>query len=107
MFHAVFRRNDIGHAAAAVDVVHHEGGAHWYLQQQTVGAGHLAPIAAAVEVADSAALQVPLRTDLHLSRVVAAKEAAYLELGTAGIGETQVNTHVVLDTVVGQQIRGT
>ena len=89
------QRSHVGHAAAAIYVIHDDGGAFGYLQEQTVVVGHVALVAAAVEVAHLAALQVPAGMDGHLGHVVAAKEPAYLELVAAGMREACVDAHVL------------
>ena len=94
----------VGHTAAAIEVIHDEGGCRGDLQQQTVGARHGTLVTAAVEVTDLTTLQVPGGTDGHLGQVVAAEEAANLEGTAAGERETGVDAHVKLEAVHRQQL---
>ena len=66
----------------------------------------MALVAAAVEVAHLAALQVPAGMDGHLGHVVAAKEPAYLELVAAGMREACIDAHV-LEASGEEQVLGT
>ena len=55
---------------------------------------HSPLVATAVKVTYLAALQVPLGLDGHLRQIIAAEETAYLELVTAGLGESGVDAHI-------------
>ena len=106
---AVHRRPHVGHTATAIDILNlkfvldglflciRQSGRHFGvdLQQQTLGAGHITLVAAAVEISDSAALQVPCRHDVHLGKVVAAEETTNLVFITLYEGEQVVDAHLL------------
>ena len=93
------------HAAAAEHLVHLErlGRVGVDVEYQSVGAYHVALVAAGVEVTDESALQVPRRADAHGSLVVAAEEAAYLEGVARRLCEARVVAHLI-DALGGEEL---
>ena len=63
--------------------------------------GHCSQVTTTIEVTNQTAFQFPCRTDGHLGLVVTTEETTNLEGITAGIRETGVNVHLVLETIVG------
>ena len=92
----------ISHTATAIDVVNLHV---WRSQCQmnTRLAGHGTLVTAAINIPDLAAFQSPNRTDGHLGLVVATKQATNLVVTTARIREAGVDSHLNLETIVGQQ----
>ena len=69
-------RTNIGHSATAIEIlnVYLRGRAN--SQEKSLWTRHCTLVTTAVEVADDTGLQVPYRTNLHLSLVVAAKDTS-------------------------------
>ena len=76
---SIHLRTDIGHTAAAIEIVDDNPGVFLDIQEQTLRTGHLTLVTTAVEVTDDAVLQVPYRADGHFSLVVAAKDTGEVE----------------------------
>ena len=87
----------------AIDAFNHHSFT-FNLHEQTLRAGHTSLVTTTIEVTDFTLLQVPARTDSHISLVVTAKEASYLVGITARIREGGVDVHPVLKTVVVQHL---
>ena len=68
----------------AINVINHHS-CTFNLHEQSFRTGHTALITTSIEVADLTLLQVPSRTDSHISLVVTAEETTYLVFVTAGI----------------------
>ena len=102
-WYGVNRRYHIGHTASTIHVVDHKLRSV-DAQEDTIRMGHIAPITTAVKVAHLTPHKLPCRTDSHRCLVVATKQATYLESITAGIRETRVDTHLLLEAVFGQQL---
>ena len=96
------KRTHIRLATTAIDVINLHSLA-FDLQEQTLWSGHTSLIATTIEVADLTFLQIPSRTDGHISLVITAKQTSYLESITAGIRESGIDTHLVLKAIVSQQ----
>ena len=88
--HTVAHRTHVGHAAAAIGVGHFDSGGLRYLEQDARIVGHVALVAAAVQVTDLAGTQVPCRDDGHLGLVVAAEDTQKVVAGLKG-GEVQTH----------------
>ena len=103
---AVHRWLHVCHTATAIQVINDKAGVVLDFKQQTRRRGHSTTVTTAIEVTHLTRQQVPRRTDVHLSLVVATKEAAYLIGTTAGLREGGVDTHL-LEAGVGEQVDGT
>ena len=97
------QRTYIGHTAAAIKVVNYDSRSGIYIYKDTLRAGHTALVTAAVEVTYKTVLQMPGGTYLHIGLVVTAKQTSNLELITAGLGVTGVDTHC-LEAPGGEQL---
>ena len=102
----IHRRFHVCHTATAIQVINDEAGVILNFKEQTLRRGHRAAVTTTIEVANLTRQQVPRRTDVHLSLIVATKEAAYLISTTTWLREAEVNAHL-LEALVGQQVNGT
>ena len=76
---AISHRTDIGHTAAAIDIINLDGGVRPDFQQQAFWACHSTLITTTIEIPDFSCLEVPRWTNGHISLIVTAKHATYLE----------------------------
>ena len=72
-------RTDIGHTAAAIEIVDNDLGLFLDIQEQALRTGHRTLVTTAIEVTDDTILQIPYRADFHFSLVVAAKDTGEVE----------------------------
>ena len=86
-------RTDVCHTTTAIEVVNKDFGISHYLYQQALGTGHSTLVTSAVEVVHLTRLEVPRRTDVHLSLVIATKDAVELEVSETRIGMGKVESH--------------
>ena len=99
----VIQRLHIRLTTTAKDVIDRHAST-FYFQQQTFWTGHTSLITTTIEVADPTFLQIPSRTDGHVSLIVTTKQSTNLVGITAGVGEGSVNAHLFFEAVVGQQL---
>ena len=74
--------HDICHTTTTIDIVNDNGRSIWYLKHQAQRTGHVTMITATVEVTHLTLIENPLRRNLHLCKVVTAKETSHLEVRT-------------------------
>ena len=97
----VVQRLHIGLATTAIDVIDHHS-CTFNLHKQTFRTGHTSLVTTTIEVADLTLLQIPSRTNSHISLVVSTKETTYLVGITAGVREGGVDAHLIFKAGVGQ-----
>ena len=100
----LIQRSDVGHTAAAKQVVNNDLRVFIDSEEKALGTGHVSLVTAGVEVTDHTALEEPCGTDGHHGHVVTAEEASDLELIAARIRQTGVDAHANLETIIGQQL---
>ena len=99
----VIQRLHICLTTTAIDIVN-DHSFTFNLHEQTFRTGHTSLITTAIEVTDSALLQIPSRTDSHICLIITAKQASYLVCVAAWIREGGIDAHLVLEALIGQQL---
>ena len=72
----------IGLATATVDIINLDFRVCQYLQKKSISAGHISFVSTTVKVTDLSFSEEPLRTDGHISLIVATENPAKLEIRT-------------------------
>ena len=100
----IIQRLDVSSAATTIDIVNNHVGTTFHLQEQTFRSSHATLVAATIKHANLSLLQIPSGTDGHIGLVIATKQTTNLESIALRIRVRKINAHLMLETVVGQQL---